>query len=111
MISILIFIILIACYFLYNTSKKTQLEKNIFIDVWLQENSTRTKYLSLLILLIALMLSILIFGTTSGILFWTFTVSTILSLIIVLYPLKIFKKKHFIILFIAILFLEIILNI
>lgn len=110
MVSLLIFTILIGSYFLYNTSKKVQLDKNVFIDIWLQENIKKTKYLSHLVLFITLTFSLFFFGLTSGFLFWIFTLSTILSLIIVLYPLKIFTKKHIIVLFITSLILETILN-
>jgi len=95
---------------MYNTTKKVQLQKNTFIDAWLQENGKTTKYLSVLIFFIALIISTLFFGTTNGILFWLFTISIILSLIIVLYPLKLVKKKHFKILCLSALCIETILN-
>ena len=110
MISILILMIFIGCFFMYNTSKKAQLEKNTFIDVWLQTNRKRTKALAISLLVLTLTSASFFFGLTSGILFWLFTVTLLLSLIVVMYPLKLFKTKHLIILFTATLIFEIILT-
>jgi hypothetical protein len=110
MISILILIIIFGCFFLYNTSKKAILQKHSFIDKWLQENNTKTKYLGIFILFITLILSVVSFGFTSGILFWIFTVTLSLSLILVLYPLKIFSIKKITILFAISLLIELTLN-
>ena len=95
---------------MYNTSKKAKLQKHDFFNNWLQKNTQRTKYLGLIILLITLILSIIGFGLTSGILFWLFTVTLLLSLLIILYPLNIFSIKKINILFAILVVLELILN-
>lgn len=110
MISTIILIIFFGCFFIYNTSKKALLQRQSILDNWLQKNKKQTKYLGLTFLLITLICSILIFNLTSGLLFWLFTVSFILSLIIVLYPIIKPKIKHLIILYMISLIIELTLN-
>ena len=110
MISILILIIFTGCFFIYNTSKKALLKENNFIDNWLQTNKKRAKKSAVLILLLTLIIASFLFGAISGILFWLFTVTLLLSLIILLFPLNIVKKKPLLVLFITILLFEIILK-
>ena len=110
MISTLIFIIFSGCYCLYQTSKKAGLKKQFGLDLWFQENITKTKYLASIFLLLTLIGSIMFFGITSGVLFWLFTVTLLFSLIIILYPLNIISLKKIIILFAISVVLELILN-
>lgn len=108
MIAISLLLILLASFVFYNTSKKAVLLYNSAIETWIQVNKNYSKAIALLFLIVSLLSIILIFGFTSGIIFWLISFISFLSTIVVIYPLKIVNYKHLIILFLILLVLELI---
>jgi len=106
MITISLLLILLASFVFYNTSKKAVMLYNSAIETWIQVNKNYSKAIGLLVLIVSLLSIILIFGITSGIIFWTISFITFLSTIVIIYPLKIVNYKHLIILFLILLILE-----
>ncbi|QXP67527.1 hypothetical protein [Polaribacter sp. AHE13PA] len=108
MITISLLLILLASLVFYNTSKKALLLYNSAIEIWIQVNKNYSKAIALLFLIVSLLSIILIFGFTSGIIFWLISFISFLSTIVIIYPLKIVNYKHLIILFLILLVLELI---
>jgi len=108
MITISLLLILLASLVFYNTSKKALLLYNSAIETWIQVNKNYSKAIALLFLIVSLLSIILIFGFTSGIIFWLISFISFLSTIVIIYPLKIVNYKHLIILFLILLVLELI---
>lgn len=106
MITISLLLILLASFVFYNTSKKAVMLYNSAIETWIQVNKNYSKAIGLLVLIVSLLSIILIFGITSGIIFWTISFISFLSTIVIIYPLKIVNYKHLIILFLILLILE-----
>lgn len=81
--------IFIGCYALYNTSEKTILTKNTFLQKWLQNNKRNANIIGVITLFVSLLLSINFFGLSAGIITWIVTTSVFLSLIILITPLRV----------------------
>lgn len=107
MITLNIVLIFLGSFVLYNTSKKVVLQQNLPIEKWLQTHTQKSKIIGLTILVIALVVSILKFGTTSGITFWLIALISVLCLIITLYPTIKINYKYLAVLFIVLLIIEI----
>lgn len=107
MITLSILLISLGNFVLYNTSKKVVLQQNSSIEKWLQTHTQKTKIIGLSLLVIALVVSILKFGITSGITFWLIALISILCLIITLYPTIKINYKYLAVLFIVLLIIEI----
>lgn len=108
MITISLLLILLASLVFHNTSKKALLLYYSAIETWIQVNKNYSKAIALLFLIVSLLSIILIFGFTSGIIFWLISFISFLSTIVIIYPLKIVNYKHLIILFLILLVLELI---
>lgn len=106
MISGSILLIFIAILVFFNTSKKAELSSNTSLERWIQNNTNYSKISGCLLLICALFLIIYSFGITSGILFWLIMLMSILSLIIVIFPLKKVTYKHLTIVFLLLLIFE-----
>ncbi|MDO6811542.1 hypothetical protein [Tenacibaculum soleae] len=102
-------LIFIGLFFKYNTSKKIELSNLKKIETWIQNNTKTANTISVLILMATLLLMIRQFGTTSGVLFWLFTITLILSLIIIIAPFKKINYKHITFLFAISFLIEILL--
>jgi len=98
--------ILSGVFFLYNTSKKAQLYRSLAIEKWVQTNLKISKIIGVICLIISLTIAIANFGRTSGILFWTVSLMTILGLMVIILPLKKLSYKHVSILFTILFILE-----
>lgn len=85
---------------LYSTSSKTNL-KGVTRKPQLE------RYFGCLLYLLALIISIIHLGNLSGFLFWLLSLAVILSLTIVIYPLKIVNYKLLVVLGLIALFFEI----
>lgn len=104
MISFTLIILLLGCFIVYLTSSEVSIETNIFYKKWIHEQPKIAKIIGLTLLIIGLFTSISFFGRTSGILCWLFLVTLIMSLLIILFPLKKISIKH-LSLFLIIVFL------
>lgn len=97
---------LLSCFLFYNTSKKATLNQDYLIEKWVQKNTLYTKLLGIFLNLISLIIAIIHFGITAGSLFYIFTFTSFLSLLIVLYPLKKINYKHITVISLLIILLE-----
>lgn len=88
MIVLLISLIFLGCFALYNTSQKAPLQPSSFLEDWLQKNKQKSKVIGSVILTISVIVSIYKLGTTSGFLFFLFTITALFSAIIIITPLK-----------------------
>lgn len=107
--TLIISLIFLGSYFSYSTSKKAILNSDFALNRWVTSNIKFSKIIGILLLLASLILSIVYFGTTSGILFWLISLLIVLGLIIIITPLKKLTYKHILILFLIILTFEFIL--
>ena len=109
MITLLVLFSLLSSYAFYLTSQKAQLSNSNSVSVWLQKHTTLAKAIGIACLIIAAILAIASMGLTSGTLLGLMLFSIILSLVIVLTPLKIIGFKQLLGLFLFIIILEILL--
>lgn len=86
MINLLIIVVFLGCFCLYNSSSKAHLYKNTQFEYWLQNNKIQSKIIGFIVLLGSLILAVSSLGLSSGILAWLFTTILILSLLVVLAP-------------------------
>lgn len=107
MTTLTILLIFFGSFAFYNTSKKAELQQKSSVEKSLQNNTKQAKIIGLILVAIALIIAIKKFDITSGILFWLVTLMTVISLIIVLYPLRKFNYKYVLILFVILFFIEI----
>lgn len=105
MITLALILLFIGSYALYNTSDKAILANRDF-EKWCKKNKTISKIGALVIFGITLVISIFHYGLTSGILFWFFSITLMLSLIVTLNPLKLIKPKTVVFLFVITLIFE-----
>lgn len=110
MITSIIFLITIGCFTWLNTSKKAILSSNTVIEQWLQSNLKSSKIIGSVLLIIALVLSTHYFGNTSGFLFWLIALIALLSLVVIIHPLKLYNYKNLISTCIILLTIELIIN-
>lgn len=108
MITISILLIFFGSFVLYNTSSKVVLQHTFSLEKWIQSNTKLAKNIGLSIIILAMIPCIFSFGKTSGILYWFLLLSTVLSLIVILYPLKKINYKHLFIFFALLFILELI---
>lgn len=76
----------------------------------MHQNIAITKVIALVLLVLALVTSIHSLGTSSGVLFWFFCITTLLSLVIVLYPLQKVTYKHLTLVTILLFIIEYVIN-
>lgn len=88
MITGCILLIFLGSFCLYNSSSGANSATYNILENWLQSHLKLSKVLGVLLMALGLVMAIPVFGITSGILFWLFTVCIILSLVIVIAPLK-----------------------
>lgn len=107
MITTSILFIFLGGFLLYNASKKEFTNHTLAFEKWIQNNKSIAKRIGVLLLIIALVSMTLFLGRTSGILVWLFVVALILSLLILVYPLKKINYTHILTLFIVLIIIEI----
>lgn len=108
MVTSSVLLIFLGSFALYSTSKEPVLRKNLFIEKWLQTYTTLSKTIGLLLLITALIFIVDAFGNTAGFLLWLLSAISMLSLIILLYPLNNIKHNHIVIIFVFLLISELI---
>ncbi|WP_272150495.1 hypothetical protein [Tenacibaculum aiptasiae] len=106
MISILIAILFLGCYLFYNTSQKTTIVSNSYIEERIRSNEQLSKILGGSFFLITLIITTIHFGLFSGILFWLVTLTMLMSLLIVTAPLKLVNYKTLVALLFVLLLIE-----
>ncbi|OSY87110.1 hypothetical protein WH52_12635 [Tenacibaculum holothuriorum] len=101
MITSILFLLLTGSIFLYSTSSKTMLNN-------LTSSIKLSNFIGVSLLIIALYIATIYLGTFSGFLFWLISFIVFLSLVIIIYPLKIINYKYLIVLVLFSLSFEII---
>lgn len=92
-------------YALYNTSSQAKLSQQGSLEIWLRKQSS-LKAVGIILLIISIILTVINYGLTAGMLYWVVIVSTIASLIIIICPLKIMTYKTVALIFIGIVIAE-----
>ncbi|AUC14937.1 hypothetical protein BTO06_07200 [Tenacibaculum sp. SZ-18] len=108
MITLITLTNLVACYAFYNTSKRALLNRTTFLGYWFQSNNKISKFVGITLILIGMLLSVLYLGVTSGILFFLILFITVLSLLIIVIPMKIVNIDKILLLLLLGIFTEII---
>lgn len=103
MVTVISIIVFIGIYFLYNTSNKATLNKETQIVNWIQTNASLSKSIGFCTILVALGISFMRFGFVSALLYWLFLLMVVLSLIIVISPLKAVNLKYYLIIFLVLI--------
>lgn len=106
MITIASFIVFLAFYTLYYTSKKAVLSYDLGFEIWMKKNPKPTKIAGLSLLLLAYSLWLITQSLCCGTLMFFIQLMTIGSLIIILAPLKKINRFAIIALFIIVALLE-----
>lgn len=106
MITSIVFLILSGCFTLVNTSKKAVLNNDTVVEKWIQTHTIKSKYIGCGFLLLALAVSIFNFGLTSGILFWLIALMTLMSLVIIIAPLRVIRSKYLLFILLISLIIE-----
>ncbi|WP_186755033.1 DUF3325 family protein [Echinicola salinicaeni] len=92
----------------YNTSKRQKLSQSLGIEVWLQQNPNRAKYLGGAQFLIALLLCLAAAGFGAGIFSFFILLMTAGSLVVVLAPIRFLNYKILTLIFVLSLIFELI---
>ena len=66
MVTFIVLLSLVGFYMLFNTSKRADLSRSIFLEVWVQDNPEAGKAMGLSLNCIALVISLFHFGIGSG---------------------------------------------
>jgi hypothetical protein len=90
MVTLLILLLFIAFFLLYNTSKKAELSRNSFPERWAQDHALASKIIGLLVLFIGLGLCLSHFGIGPGIFGFFVILMTIASCVVLFAPLRYF---------------------
>ncbi len=109
MITVSILLIFFGSFLLYHTSEKGLISYDLPAEKWAQLNKVISKVIAVVFLLTSLIIIVVSFGRTSGILFWLFLMIMILGLIIIMAPFKKVTYKQISVLFLGLLILELIL--
>jgi hypothetical protein len=88
MVTLIVVISLLGFFLLYNTSKKADLSRSFFIELWVQDNPKAGKLMGLLLISIALLISLFYFGIGSGIFLFFIILMTVASLVVLIAPLR-----------------------
>lgn len=110
MVTILISILFLGSFLSYSTSSKVTLSTNSNLDRILNKPFSYKKQIGFVIIFFTSFFFIREFGTTSGFLFWIFTLTTILSLLICVYPLQIIKTRSILLIILIAIIIEFLLN-
>ena len=108
MITSIIFLMTLGCFFWLNTSKKAMLNTNTVLEQWFQSHLKLSKIIGSVLYVIALFLCTRYLGNTSGLLFWLISLMTLLSLVIMINPIKLINYKYLFVAFIISLTVELI---
>ncbi|WP_348798684.1 hypothetical protein [Flavobacterium adhaerens] len=106
MITLAIFILFVAFYALYYTSKKATLTYNHSIEKWMKNHPSQTKFFGVSLLIIAYLIWVATTAFGVGSLVFSIALMTIGSLIVILKPLEYITFKNIFLLFILIGIIE-----
>ena len=110
MLTVEISTLLLGVFIMYSTSNKVVLFKNSSLDNILNRSFAFKKIIGLVILFLALIYVMFSYGPTLGFLFWLFALSSLLSLVICIYPLRLFKTNYTVFVMIFSIVIELIIN-
>lgn len=106
MLTASILLMFIGFYFLYVTSKRADYKSELFIYNWGHTNTTQSKYLGILLIVLSLVLDILLLGLGSGVFSFFVLLMTLASLVVLLSPLRFFSVPSLLIIGFLSLLLE-----
>ena len=93
MISFAILLVIIGFYLLYITSEKMDTPKPLGFENQMAQHKSASKIIGIVLLIIACILTVYIFGLGAGIFLFFIYLMTFASLIVLLTPLKLFSFK------------------
>ena len=93
MVSTISFLVFIAFYLLYSTSKKMAGVGVLGFENWVADHRSLTHYSGLALLLLALGLSVWLWGLGSGVFTFFILLMTLASLIVLLAPLQLLSYR------------------
>lgn len=88
MVTFIVILSSLGFYMLYNTSKRADLSRSFFIELWVQDNPKAGKAMGLSLNFIALVISLFYFGIGSGIFLFFVILMTVASLVVLIAPLR-----------------------
>jgi len=91
MVTLLVFLIFVAFFLLYNTSKKAELNRKFLLEKWAQDHIQASKILGLVILIFAMVQCISYWGTGSGLFAFVVILMTVASCVVLFAPLRYIK--------------------
>lgn len=91
MTTLLVFLVFIAFFLLYNTSKKAELNRKFLLEKWAQDHVQTSKVIGLCILSGALAMCVVYFGIGSGIFGFFVILMTVASCVVLFAPLRYVK--------------------
>lgn len=106
MISLIIFFSFLGSYALYQSSDRALLYQDLAVQIRLQEKKSISKSLGVIGILCSMVLTCVQYGILTGFIIWTMIAMSVLGLLIVIAPLKIFNYKHLIAIMILITIVE-----
>ncbi|MGS2760706.1 hypothetical protein [Sinomicrobium sp. M5D2P9] len=93
MTTLVVAITFFGFYALYNTSKRAILSHSLKIERWMQAHGKESKAGGLSLLFVALVLSVLHYGTAAGIFAFFVILMTLGSLIVIVAPLRFLRYQ------------------
>ena len=106
MVNLIIILICMASFALYNGAKSTQIKEGYPIEKWFQKHLFLSKIIGFIALVIPLILSVKIFGSMSGLIVWLGTIMIVFSMTILFYPMRAVNYKHIVIFFVLTFIIE-----
>ncbi|PIB34778.1 hypothetical protein BFP72_04845 [Reichenbachiella sp. 5M10] len=89
MVTLNLILIWISFYLFYLTSTRVQIDRSLSIEKWMHNHAPIAKTLGAILMCLSLALSIVLWGTGSGSLFFFVMLMTIGSLVTIISPLRI----------------------
>ncbi|MBD8490702.1 hypothetical protein IFO69_18260 [Echinicola sp. CAU 1574] len=108
MITLAALLTFLGFFCFYNTSKRLKLSQSLGLEVWLQQNANKAKWIGGILLIVALLICLVAAGFAAGIFSFFILLMTAGSLIVILSPLKFINYKVLSVVFVLSLIFELI---
>lgn len=106
MITLSMFLVFLGCFLWYQTSERTILSIQTNWRRWIRTNKSTSKWTAFALLILGLRLSTFALGITAGMLWWLFSISTLLGFVVIMMPLRQVNYKHVLTLMFLLFILE-----
>ncbi len=106
MVNLIIILICIASFALYNSAKNTQIKGEYPIEKWFQRHLFLSKVIGFMTMITSLLLAVKTFGSVSGIIVWLGTIMAVFSITILVYPMRSVTYKHIVLFFVITFIIE-----